>query len=1345
VVEFRVLGSLQVIGPDAIPIDLTSVSQRRLVCLLLVRASVVSADSLAEHLEVSPGALRTTVSRLRRLLGPATLVSVPPGYDLRADAVDARRFEDCLARVAVADDGTRASQLLEEALSMWRGDAYAEFAHEPWARAESARLAELRAGAVEDLAVLLLESGKWSAAIARLEPLIATHPFHDRPRGLLMRALADCGRRVDALRAFQDYRRFLIDEVGTEPSPELVALDRAIARQDEPTASTPTATIQRTNDVTVLLTDFVDPTGWTSRLSPGLLDTFRRHHLSILRQAVAEAGGSEVKCTGDGFMVVFDTAAAALSCAVAMQQGVEHDNRAQGQGVGLRVGLSVGKIIAEGDGHFGDPVVEAAGLCMVGRGGQILAADSVRALAGRRSPHRYDSLGHLDLHGVDDPVETVEVLWESVAGPVLNQVPLPVRLARRPAGIIVGRETELEVVAESAKRVTEGEGREVLLVSGEAGLGKTTLVAEGARAAFAAGACVLAGHCEENLATPYQLFAGTIGHYVTHCAEDELRAHVKAHGSELARLVPALATRIPDLPPSGATDSDTERYLLFSAVVGLLSQASRHQPIVLVLDDLQWADAGSLELLGHLIASDQPMAVLLLGTFRDTELSHSHPLLNTLAALQRQAKVTRLELTGLAATAVVALMDAMAGYALDEAGVSLAQAVHRETDGNPFFVSEVLRHLWETGAIYPDSAGRWEAIDKIEDVGLPVSVKEVIGARIGRLGVAGRVLSTAAVIGRDFDIDLLARVADLPEDELLDLLDTAATAALVREGRGRPGQYTFAHALIQHTLYEELGPTRRARAHRRVGEELEQLCGALPGPRVGELARHWFNGRQPGDRTKALDYSRQAADAALEALAPADALRYYTQALDLYAEADRPDRVLGIDLNIGLGIAQRQTGNPAFRETLLGASRQAVDIGDTSRLVIAALANDRGWYSAGGVLDADKIEVLEMTLGRLATDDRDRPLVLATLCSELALGTPLERRQALADEALALALESGDDAIIVRVLNSIYYALQVPALLEQSIVRAEDAVVRAERVENATARFLALHNRHIVAYVAGDIEEMDRCIASMGLVAQQLDQPMMHWTMTYVRATQALISGDTGQAEELVFRALELGTGSGQPDTSVFFGVQFMATNLQKGTLVELVPLIEQMATEITENVHPINAALVLALADGDRTDEVRHLLEESADTGFNFLVDASWSIVMCGFAEGAIAVADPRFARPLFDQLAPWANQWCTTGITGQGPISHYVGGLAAVLGRLDEADDYFAQAAAMNARAGAKFFGARTDLQWGKMLAERGGPGDAERGRALLSQAHAVAGTNGYGNVERRAAAALQVLDGR
>ena len=185
--------------------------------------------------------------------------------------------------------------------------------------------------------------------------------------------------------------------------------------------------------------------------------------------------------------------------------------------------------------------------------------------------------------------------------------------------------------------------------------------------------------------------------------------------------------------------------------------------------------------------------------------------------------------------------------------MGLAHAVYRETDGNPFFVSEMLRHLSETGAIYQDATGRWVAEDSLEQMALPDSVREVIGARVGRLGQdAERVLSLAAVIGRDFDLDLLARATKTSEDELLDILEAAAAVALVRELRRRPGRYNFAHALIQHTLYEDLGPTRRARAHRQVAEALEDLCGDRPGARVGELARHWFNATQPIDLAKAI-------------------------------------------------------------------------------------------------------------------------------------------------------------------------------------------------------------------------------------------------------------------------------------------------------------------------------------------------------------------------------------------------------------------------------------------------------------------------------------------------------------
>ena len=370
---------------------------------------------------------------------------------------------------------------------------------------------------------------------------------------------------------------------------------------------------------------------------------------------------------------------------------------------------------------------------------------------------------------------------------------------------------------------------------------------------------------------------------------------------------------------------------------GCLAKTSREQPVVLVLDDLQWADKGSLLLLRHLATAEHAMRVLILGTYRDGELSPSHPLTDTLAALYRQRGVSRIELAGLDDGGVAALLEAAAGQSLDSAGIGLAHAVYRETDGNPFFVTEILRHLSETGAIHQNSAGQWVADDGLEQLALPDSVRTVIGARVGRLGKhAEQVLSVASVIGRDFDLDLLALATKTSEDDLLDILDAAASVALVREVADT-GRYNFAHALIQHTLYENLGHNRRARGHRQVAEALEDLCGDRTEARVGELARHWTCATEPIDLARAIRYSKQAGDAALSALAPGDALSYYAQALDLSGQVGDADPVLEIDLAIGLGTAQRQTGDPASRETLLTAARRAADLDDTNRLVAAAL------------------------------------------------------------------------------------------------------------------------------------------------------------------------------------------------------------------------------------------------------------------------------------------------------------------------------------------------------------------------------------------------------------------------
>lgn len=1098
-----------------------------------------------------------------------------------------------------------------------------------------------------------------------------------------------------------------------------------------------------TEQLAILFTDMVGSTALSQAHAPDTADEIRRQHYAILRQAITEHGGSEVKNLGDGVMVVFGSASGALACAVTMQQSVDLDNRRQQRSIGLRTGLSAGEVVRDDSDYFGDCVVEAARLCALCEGGQVLVADVVRLMAGRRNTHECRRFGSLTLKGLSTPVDTVEVVWlplDSVDAEA--RIPLPARL-ERPTASFVGRSDELKLIEAAWSRTSSDSAREFVLVAGEAGLGKTTLVARAARQAFDRGACVLFGHCEEDLATPYQLFAETLRHYVTHAPEEQLLAHVAEHGSELVRLVPTLAARIPEMPPSTATDADSERYLLFAAVVGMLADVSQHQPLVLLLDDIQWADKGSLLLLRHLASVDRPMRLLVLGTYRDNEVTRATPLLDTLAALHRETGVSRVELEGLDDHEVLQYMEAVAGYSLDEVARDLARAVQSETDGNPFFVSELLRHLAETGVIFQDSQGRWTAANSVDSMSLPDSVREVVGARIGRLGhTSGIVLGLASVIGRDFDFDLLARATAMPEGELLDVLDQAVTASLIRELSDGVGRYNFAHALIQHALYQDLGATRRAVAHRTVAVALDGLCGHRPGLRVAELARHWCYSPDRADAPKAINYAYEAGIAALTALAPADALDYFTSAATLMAEHGIVDPALELDVAIGMGSAQRQTGDPAFRVTLLGAGNRAVALDDTERLVRAALANDRGWHSTSGAVDTEKVAQLELALERLPSGVPDRALVLGTLCAELAFGSTLERRQALADEALAIAHASGDDAIVVRTLNHMAFSLTVPSLLESSLAWTAEALTRAEQLGDPMLLYFAAMYRATSAVRAGDIDEADRCLAIAGHLVRQLDLPPLHWEYTFHMSRRAQVEGDLPKAEALATEAFTIGAGCGQPDAETFFGVQIAAVSWMRGTMGDLAPLIEMMI-EASPGLPTLRASLAMAFAQAGRLDEAARLLEEFAATDYFLPQDAAWLNGMTEYGYAAVMCGDPLIAQSLYDVLSPWASQFSSAGgLTAEGPVHLYLGGLATVLARFDEAERHLRLTDEFCARYGAKFYGALANLLYGQMLLARGRDGDLAAARSRLVLAHETATTYGYGGVERDAAAALAPL---
>jgi len=765
--------------------------------------------------------------------------------------------------------------------------------------------------------------------------------------------------------------------------------------------------------------------------------------------------------------------------------------------------------------------------------------------------------------------------------------------------------------------------------------------------------------------------------------------------------------------------------------------------VVLVLDDLQWADPGSLLLLTHLAASDLASHLLVVGTFRDSELARAEGLRAALAVLHRQPGLSRIDLDGLDDAGVVALLEAVAGYVLRDDEIDLAHAVHRETDGNPFFVTQVLQHLVESGALFQDESGRWVSADSLASLALPDSVREVIGGRVVRLGPsAGRVLSLASVIGRDFDLELLAEAAELGDDVVLDLLDAAAAAALVRESGDTPGQYSFVHALIQHTLYEELGPTRRARAHRRIAEALEAVCDRQPGARLGELARHWTRAVAPVDIGKAIHYTRQAADAALRALAPSDALRYYEQALELLVQSGGDDPVTALDLAIGRGTAQRQLGDPEFRATLLAAARQAIAIDDTARLVAAALAAHRGMFSNFGAIDEERVAIFEKCLTRIGADDPRRALILAAYCQEVVVGTSLERRQQLADEAFAIAHAVHDDEVLVRVMTNTAYALIAPPMLVTQLERTAEGLARAERLGDPVLEFFACNWRRGACAQIGAVAEMDRCTARMAELAAAIDQPLLSWVHEFSLAWLAIIRGDTDEAERLATRALTIGTEGGQPDAEFIFGGQFMMVHHQRGSLDGLSPLMEGMAEGTPALAGVLSGALAIADIEAGRVDAARARLQAFADRDFALEMNPVWVSGMSFHAEAAIELGDPAFCGPIYDRFRPWSDQWTDNGATATCPVAHYLGGCAAVLGRHAEADEWFAQAARMADAVGARFFRAQTDLLWGRLHAARGDEGDHDVARELLERARDAAVRGGYGAVESRANAALARL---
>jgi hypothetical protein len=637
----------------------------------------------------------------------------------------------------------------------------------------------------------------------------------------------------------------------------------------------------------------------------------------------------------------------------------------------------------------------------------------------------------------------------------------------------------------------------------------------------------------------------------------------------------------------------------------------------------------------------------------------------------------------------------------------------------------VLRHLTESGSIV-QSDGRWMRTVSLAEVGIPAAVRDVVLRRVGRLAATvGEVLLLASVVGRDFDLGVLAQVSPLAEDEVLAALDAAAVARLVDETG--IDSYRFAHALVRSALYKTLGTSRRSRLHRRVAQAIERRRPE----EVTALAYH-FTEAGPDQRGQAVLYNTKAGDQAMRGLAHHQAIHFYQRALALLDDVVLEDPSERCELLARLGEAQRNAGEPAFRETLLRAAQSAQRLGDTDRLVRAALANNRGWVSTSGAVDCERVAVLEAALDALGGDDSPaRASLLALLAAELLFAGDRVRRLALSDEALAMARRVGDAATLAYVLNVRGHAIWEPSTLPERLANTAEHLAVTARLTNPRARWYALATRLQPCMEAGDIAEVDRCLAAVWRLTLDLGQPHLAWAGTLDRAWRALLASNLAEAEGLATEAFEVGKTCGQGDAFTYFAAQLLAIRWTQGRLGELVPMLEQAVSE-APGIPAFRALLALAYVEDRRADDARPLLAAAAGRFADLPVDMTWTSGMTAWAEVAARLRAEGAAAVLYDLLEPCADLVVFNGIYVLGGVARSLGLLAGALGRPEAAERHFTAALALHSRIDAPALLARTQLDWGLDLRQRG---ESVRAGRLLEAARDAAGRLGLTGIARRA----------
>ncbi|MGH9184676.1 MAG: ATP-binding protein, partial [Acidimicrobiales bacterium] len=839
---------------------------------------------------------------------------------------------------------------------------------------------------------------------------------------------------------------------------------------------------------------------------------------------------------------------------------------------------------------------------------------------------------------------------------------------------------------------------------GEPGIGKTRLAAQLAMDATDPAPTVLFGRCDEHLSVSYQPFVEALTPYLLSCPAEVFAAAGERHALEVTRLIPELAARLTGSPAAGDfVQLDVERYTLFEAISALLAAGSRAAPLLLVLDDLHWAAPPTLMLLRHLLRAEYRLRLLVVGTYRSTELGRGHPLADLLAELRSDDRTERLSLVGLAPDDVEALVAA-AGHDLRAGGADLARALHHETGGNPFFLAELLHHL----------DGR-----DLDDVGLgpvPHGVRDVVGRRLARLPeLAAETMTVAAVCGSPFDPAVVRDVVGRTDDEVLDALDEARQAGLLVD---HLDGYAFPHGLIQDAVLADLSVTRRVRLHRRIGEAIESLPGAAD--HVEALAHHFGQAAVDGQAAKAARYALAAGRRALDRLAYEEAIAHAERGLESL-EVGPGDPRLRCDLLLLTGWALLHLGSDAerARATGLQASREALAAGLVDRMVESADVVHQG-TTVGDTSDEIENLFADAVERFAARSASERAAVLAKLALFRAARTGSE--EALAQEAVMLARQAGDEAALLASLHALCFSqLGSPDIAGRQVL-VEELVAVSSLVAGRRFSFEWAYPAAVLL-AAADFD-------GFGAHADRLDELAARtawWEPRYLaqafRAIVLLARGQVGEASTLL-DSVQDGSAHHPDAANVYASFQFLVQR-ELGHAGAFVPLLEVVAGE-NPGLTAFRAGLALARAEAGDVEGAHAGLREIVGGLAGLPRDQIWPVVLGLLAETAARLEDAEAAAALRPLLEPYAGQLLAggSGTVCFGTADRHRGMLAAATGDPEAAESCYADALGLEERLGAEAWRART-LGWWARTASGG------RAAAMRAEATEVAARLGLPGV--------------